>query len=164
MPVTYTHHVVPYRGFIKELKQLDSRLGVKFRYDIERFVITWDMPVGPSHELFVVRDERGGFRQPDKRDLLFLCANDLHRTDLRSHLSKTERLIQEFRERQERYEEDEVKGMTADGKIQLMNAYRETFNTGGKPSAHRRIGLNPRGLTLDQMDKLIKRNETEQTI
>lgn len=151
----YSTMYLPDRAFREELKRLDERLGCKYRYDIERFVITWDMPVGPCAELLVVRDERGGFRHPDKREIMMLCEGDLHRTDLKDRLNKTEKYMREYRENREKYVKDEIRNQTKDDKIQLMDAYRSVFNVGSKRPTFRRIAPKARGKTYDELQKCI---------
>lgn len=147
----YSSQYSPDRAFMKQLKKLDKRLGCKYRVDIERFVITWDMPVGPFAELLVVRDEYGGFRHPDMRELIMLCEGDLHRTDLKERLQKTESYLREYREKEEKKIRQEIKEATIDDRIQLMQAYREAFNVGTKRSAFRRITHKPKGKTTNEL-------------
>jgi hypothetical protein len=106
MENNYSNMYLPDRSFREDLRKLDPRLGCKYRLDIERFVITWDMSVGPCSELMVVRDERGGFRHPDKREINMLCEGDLHRTDLKDRLNKTEKYMADYREKQAAFVQD----------------------------------------------------------
>lgn len=150
----YSGEYIPDRAFISDLKRLDQRLGCKYRVDLNRFVITWEMPIGPCAELLVVRSETGGFRQPDNRELTMLCEGDLHRTDLKTRLQKTEKYMRDYRERLEAHERDELRQQTKDDKIQLMQTYRDVFNIGTKKSAHRRIAQRPKGKTYKARNEL----------
>ena len=140
---TYSGRVKPDRFFMKQLKELDPRLGIRFREDLDRFVVTWEKIYGPPDEIMVV--SKPYFRQPDRRELIFLCSGDLHRTDMRERLQKTAHYFEKHRADEEAMQRDEIRNMTKDDKIQLSNVFRDTFNTGGKPSAIRRIEPKPKG-------------------
>lgn len=146
---TYSGRCKPDRHFMKQLKELDPRLGCKFREDLERFVITWEKIWGPPDEIMVV--SKSHFRQPDMRELMFLCEGDLHRTDMRERLELSAAYFADYRKTEEEYQADEIRNMTKDDKIQLANAFRQTYNTGGKPSAVRRIVPKHRGKTVEEL-------------
>jgi len=151
----YTGTYKPNRVFMQDLKRLDKRLGCKYRYDLERFVITWDMPYGDDAEMFVVKDDRGGFRQPDIRDIYMLCQGDIHRTDLKERIQRTEKYMTDYREKERKHEKDEIRNMTKDGKIQLVNAYKRQFNLGKAGHEFRRIVPKPRGKTVDELQNCL---------
>ena len=153
--IVYSKIYTPDRAFMSKLKQLDKRLDCIYRLDIERFVITWHMPAGPPSELFVVRDETGGFRHPDMRELYMLSEGDLHRSDLKDRIERTEKYMSEYRERQEAMEADEIKNQTKDDRIQLSQAYRSAFNVGTKKSAHRRIMPKTKGKAFNELDACV---------
>ncbi len=146
---TYSGRVKPDRHFMKQLKAIDNRLGCLFREDLSRFVITWEKIWGPPDEIMVV--SKPHFRQPDMRELMFLCEGDLHRTDMRERLEISAAYFADYRERQAASEADEIRNQTKDDKIQLANAFRQVFNTGGKPSAIRRITPPVKGKTLEEL-------------
>ena len=152
---TYTEMYKPDRTFMADLKRLDKRLGCKYRYDLGLFAITWKMPYGEDAEMFLVRDESGGFRHPDVRDLMMLCEGDLHRTDIKDRVQKTEKYMSDYREKQEKNEKDEIRSATKEGKIQLMNAYKGAFNLGKTNVEFRRITPKPRGKTIDELQNCI---------
>lgn len=145
----YSGRCKPDRYFMKQLKALDNRLGCQFREDLGRFVITWEKIWGPPDEIMVV--SKPHFRQPDMRELMFLCEGDLHRTDMRERLEMSATYFAEYRKKEEEYQADEIRNMTKDDKIQLANAFRQTYNTGGKPSAVRRIVPKHRGRTIEEL-------------
>lgn len=149
--IIYSKIYLPDRVFMQKLKQLDKRLDCIYRLDLERFVITWQMPAGPPAELFVVRSETGGFRHPDMRELNMLADGDLHRTDLRDRLDRTEKYMREYREHEEKFEADEIRNQTKDDKLQLSQAYRSAFNIGTKRSAHRRIVPKTKGKAFNEL-------------
>ncbi len=146
---TYSNRCQPDRFFMKQLKELDPRLGCKFREDLERFVITWERFWGQPDEIMVV--SKPHFRQPDRRELLFLCGGDLHRKDMREQLEEGSAYFHAHRKAQDDFAADEHRNATKDDKIQLANAYREVYNTGGKPSAIRRITPPIKGKTVDEL-------------
>lgn len=145
MGKTYSHRCQPDRFFMKQLKKLDPRLGCRFREDLERFVLTWEKFHGPPDEIMVV--SKPYYRQPDRRELLLLSEGDLHRTDMRERLEISAAYFEDYKKKEKAMQADEIRNMTKDDKIQLSNTYRKVFNTGGKPSAHRRIPPPVKGKT-----------------
>ena len=150
---TYSSRVKPDRFFMKQLKELDSRLGCRFREDLERFVITWEKFYGPPDEIMVV--SKSHFRQPDRRELIFLSDGDLHRMDMRERLEMTAAYFEDYRKREDENVADDIRNMTKDDKIQLLNTFRKVYNTGGKPSAFRRITPPVKGKTANELDNCI---------
>ena len=150
MKKVYSGRCKPDRFFMKQLKALDNRLGCRFREDLNRFVITWEKIYGPPDEIMVV--SKSHFRQPDNRELMFLSDGDLHRTDMRERLEKTAHYFEQYRKKEEEYQADEIRNMTKDDKIQLANAFRKTFNTGGKASAFRRIVPKHKGKSANELE------------
>ena len=153
----YTEMYKADRVFMARLKALDKKLDCKYRYDLGKFVITWWMPYGEPAELFVVNDKDSGFRHPDRRDIDMLCEGDIHATNLREKLDKTEKYMSDYRAKQEANRVDEIKHATKGSRIQLMNAYRDVFNTGGKKAEHRRIIHKHKGQTIDELQKCVAR-------
>lgn len=141
----YSSEYRPDPNFTKRLKQLDPRLGCRFRHDLRKFAITFDRVVGPPAEVLIVRSEGGDFRQPDKRELDVLCEGDLHKTDIKTRLDKADNYMREYRRDQQKEVESRIDLATKDDKIQLKNAYRKSFNLGSKQSEFRRIQPKPKG-------------------
>ena len=113
----------PDRVFLQDLKTLDPRLDVMWNRDIERFVITFKRATGTPVSLFVVkRDEDGGFRQPDNRDILFLKRHDLSRTSLNAYLNEISSYMEGYREKKRKESAENFRDMTKDDKIQLAKA------------------------------------------
>lgn len=146
----YSSEYRPDPTFTKRLKELDPRLGCKFRHDLRKFAITFDRVVGPPSEVLIVKSESGGFRHPDQRELKVLCDGDLHRTDIKTKLDKADNYMRDCREKQDAHVADELRNKTKEDKIQLKNAVRSAFNLGGKPSAFRRIKLKPKGKKINK--------------
>jgi len=145
----YSTRYIPDAFFMKQLKELDQRLGCRFREDLDRFVITWEKFWGLPDEVMVV--SKPGFRQPDRRELLKLCGGDLHRQDMRSRLNETAAYFADYEKRQNDFVADELRAQTREDKTQLKNTYRKVFNTGGKASAHRRITPKAKGETIAEI-------------
>lgn len=134
----------PDRVFMRRLKNLDPRLGCKYRHDVEKFVITHDRAIGPPAEIFLVETTRGDFRQPSQYDIHTLCEGDLHRTDVRTRMDKATRYMENHRKKEEENAESEIRDRTKDDKLQLMNTYVKAFNLGKGNSAFRRITPKPK--------------------
>ena len=148
----YSNEYSPDRTFVKRLKQLDPRLGCKFRTDLRKFAITFDRVVGPPAEVLIVNNN-GGFRQPDERELKVLNDGDLQKTDIRTRLDRADNYMRDYRKKQEKEISDRIDLATKDDRIQLKNAYRKSFNTGGKPSEFRRIIHKPKGKKASALSK-----------
>ncbi len=153
MKKPYSNRYKPDAFFMRQLKELDQRLGCRFREDLQRFVITWEKVWGMPDEIMVVCKPR--FRQPDRRELMFLCEGDLHRGDMRDRLNKSAAYFEDYRKRQDASVADDFRNMTKDDQVQLKNTFRKVYNTGGKPSTHRRIIPKARGKSVDELSKCI---------
>lgn len=135
----------PDRVFVKRLKTLDRKLGVKFAKSHGRFVVTYDRPVGGPANIFVVKGDHGEFRQPDKRDMDFLLSGDLNNEDMKTKLQKSATYMEKAREKNRKDAKDNIRDMTKDGKIQLSNAFSKIAGGGKGNSTFRRIEPKPRG-------------------
>ena len=154
----YSSEYRPDPAFTKKLKELDPRLGCKFRHDLRRFAVTFDRTVGSPAEVLIVKGEYGEFRQPDERELKVLNEGDLQRTDIRTRLNKADNYMRDYREKQEAHVTDEIRNRTKDDKIQLVNAYRKSFNTSGKPlPAFRKITPKSKGKKITEASALPKK-------
>lgn len=124
-------------SFMKQLKALDSRLGVKFNG--EHFVVTFQRPGQAEYNVWKVVDERGGFRQPDQRELEMLRESNLERIGPDERFNLAREYMERFRSDARERVKDEVKGMTRDSRIQLVQAFRRVAGSGKGNSAFRRI-------------------------
>ena len=112
------------RSFMKDLKNMDPRLGIKF--NDKHFVVTYDRGHGQPVNIYRVKADDGGYRQPDKRDLLVLKAGDLAEGDSAEvRLRKSAYASELIRREEDRKIHEEIRGMTRDGKIQLTNAFKK---------------------------------------
>lgn len=129
----------PDRVFVKNLKQLDPRLGCYFNKDHNHFVVTFQRPVGKPAEILMVETQDGGFRQPDRREIDCLCEGDLHRTDVKARLQKGAAYMEKYREKQDKEIRESIRDATKDDSQQLKSAYAKATNDGKCNSAFRRI-------------------------
>lgn len=139
----------PDRVFMQDLKRLDPKLGCYFEFNHGHFVVTYERAVGGSVPIFMVEDERGGFRQPDQRDINKLHEYDIHRESMKDKLQRSAKYMEEAREKQKKRTADEIRNMTKDGKHQLARDFARL--RGGKHNAtFRRINLKPKGEIFNQ--------------
>jgi hypothetical protein len=130
------------RSFMKDLKSLDRKLSAKFNG--EHVVITYDRGHGEPVNILRIRGEDGGFKQPDRRDLMIIKGGDL------AEGPKMDTRLREAAYRSERQQEDakrkaaaEIRAMTLDGKNQLVKAYTQKFNLSKGNATFRRIAHKP---------------------
>ena len=127
----------PERGFVKSLKTMDKKLGIKFNG--KNFVVTYDRPYGEPANIHLVRTADGGFRQPDTRDLNFIKSGDMENDRLKDRLDRLARHCEDIRAKMKKKGREEIRDMTKDNKVQLKNAFIKANNLGKANSAFRRI-------------------------
>ena len=104
--------------------------------------------------ILLIKSEDGGFRQPDKRDLIKLFESDTHRVDAHTQIKFAAEYMEKVREKEKKKRRDTIREMTKDDKLQL--APKIARLTGGKfNSTFRRIDLKQRGQTVDELQKCI---------
>ena len=131
------------RGFMKNLKNLDRRLGVKFNGD--NFVITYDRGYGEPVNLHMVKRDDGGFRQPDMRDMKVIYDGDMTNKKPELELAKRAYELLSVREESKRKSKEAFRDMTKDDRIQLMNAFQKAHGVGKNKAAFRPIKHKPKG-------------------
>jgi hypothetical protein len=137
---------------VKDLREFDPLLRVRFERRLERFVVTKRRAFGDDFNVLVVETEDGQFRQPDRRDIKALYDGDLWRHGgVQERIRSGEERMKKHEEDRDKEIEEESRARTLDSKIQLGNAYRKTFNEGSKAPELRRIELNRRGLTIEEI-------------
>ena len=132
----------PERGFLRDLKNLDKRLGVKF--NDQHFVVTYDRGHGEPVNILRVMGEGGSFRQPDKRDLMVIKGGDLAegpKMDLR--LKEAAYKAELIRQRDKRKAHENIRDMTKDSKNQLTKAFIQATNQSKGNATFRRIDHKP---------------------
>lgn len=133
----------PDRTFMKDLKFLDRRLDVKFNG--QHFIITFDRGHGDPVNIWVVKDEDGGFRQPDSRDLAALHRGDLAKMKPDEYLRMISQHFEEYREKTKAKFRQEMRDRTKDDQRQLKEAFRQVVL--GDPKANatfRRVNVKPK--------------------
>jgi hypothetical protein len=128
------------RSFLRDLKNLDRRLGMKFNG--EHFVVTYERGLGQPVNILRIRGENGSFRQPDQRDLKIIKGGDLavKREETYAEAAYKEELVQ--REITHKRHEN-FRDMTKDGKNQLAKAFTQAFNHSKGNATFRRIDHKP---------------------
>lgn len=131
--------VKPPRGFMRDLKRLDRRLGCFFNAEDEVFVITYLRPQGDPVPIAKCagRQEDGSFRYPDSRDLEFVASGDLERESIHSRLDKAAYYMEKYREKKREEARENIRNLTKDDKIQLKNAMARIADGGKHNSAFR---------------------------
>jgi len=132
----------PDRSFMRDLRNLDRRLGVKFNG--QNFVVTYDRGYGEPVNIHRIKADGGGFRQPDKRDLGIIKGGDLEEGDkMETRLNKLAYASEVMRRTAREKAAEEIRAMTADNKNQLAKAVMQATNMGKGNSAFRRIPYKP---------------------
>ena len=140
-------------GFMKSLHSLDRRLGCHYDDDLERFVVTFQRAWGKPIPLFLVETETGGFRRPAEMDIRYLRQWDMGNMTVNERLTKVTSYMERVREQTRKRGQDNIRGMTKDDKIQLMNAFGKIYGAGKFNSAFRRITPKPKGDVFNVVDK-----------
>jgi hypothetical protein len=139
--------------FVRDLREFDPQLRIRFERRFEKFVITKRRAFGDDWNVLVVQTDNGDFRQPDQRDIKKLYDGDLWRHGgVKERIRSGEEKMLAAQPKDIANAEDELKARTRENKIQLSNAYRKTFNDGSKSPEIRRIDVqNPRARTVEQI-------------
>ena len=142
-------HYTPARVFVKDIKDLDPKLGCKFEPKHGHFVVTYDRVVGGPVPICMVKGKNGEFRQPDKRDLDFIKSGDRNNVDVESRLRKSAQYMEKAREKAKKDASDNIRNMTKDGKIQLANKFSQLGGGGKGNSTFRRIKPKLKGTVVN---------------
>lgn len=137
--------IKPERGFIKNLKSLDRRLDCVFRPEHGHFVIRYNRGYGEPVNLHLVKTEGGDFRQPDNRDLKIIYDGDMTNKRAEVELSKRAYELMSMRDRDKEKAKENIRYMTKDDRIQLMNAFQKAHGLGKNKAAFRQISYKPKG-------------------
>ena len=130
------------RSFLKDLKNLDKRLDVK--WNSEHFVITYERGYGEPVNILRVMGEGKNFRQPDQRDLSIIKGGDLSEgPKMESRLREAAYRAECIREIDKRKAHENIRDMTKDSKNQLSKAFIQATNQGKGNATFRRIDHKP---------------------
>lgn len=135
------------KSFVKDLRNLDKRLGVKF--NDRNFVVTYERGYGEPVNIFLIKNEDGGFRQPDQRDLKVIKSGDLAEGEsMESRLKRRAYISEKMREKMRENTSQEIRDMTKDNKNQLAKVISQKMNTSKGNAAFRRITPKKKGVTI----------------
>ena len=129
--------VTPDWAFVKRMKALNKRLDIKFNGT--HLVITFHTGRYGDVNIWQVVDEKGGFRQPDQRELDMLAESDLERLgpEQRWNLALAHMMGERYRQREAARED--IHDRTKDNRIQLSQAFARAAGYSKANSAFRRI-------------------------
>ena len=134
--------VRPDRAFMRDLKNMDKRLGCKFNG--QNFVLTYDRGYGEPVNVLLVKRDDGGFRQPTGRDLEVSRGGDLASGEnVEVRLQKIARACYEMRESITRKRRENIRDMTKDDKNYLMDKIGRIAGQGKPRPAYRPVPHKP---------------------
>jgi hypothetical protein len=130
------------RGFLKDLKTLDKRLSVKFNGD--HFIVCFDRGYSEPVNVYRVKADDGGFRQPDRRDLEIIKGGDLNNGDrMEVRLKKIAYASEKIRRQMREKARNEIRDMTKDNRLQLKRWIGDRANSSKSNAEFRRIPHKP---------------------
>lgn len=144
--------MTPDVGFMKNLKTMDRRLDCAWNPRINRFVITFERAHKGSVPILVIQSEDKKMRYPDQRDLDFLAEGDIERVSVKERCERTATYFERYREKKAKEAHDNIRGMTKDDKIQLMQRYSRMAGVGKGNSAFRRITPKKKGKSANELE------------
>lgn len=133
-------------AFYKRLKRIDKRLDVRWNRNVERWLIVYVRPNGQDAAMFLVETEANQYRHPDRRDLVRLKAADMATKRVQDMLRESAEYMYSYREKQISQARENIRLMTVDDKIQLMQKFSKLAGSGKGNSAFRRIQARARGI------------------
>lgn len=138
-------HPTPDRSFMRDLKLMDSRLGIKFNGN--NFVICYDRGYGEPVNIHRINNDDGSFRQPNKIDLMILKGGDLEGSvdSMKNRLNKLAYMSEQMRKKQRAKAKENIRDMTKDSKLQLKRWVLQHANVSKANAEFRRVKLKPRG-------------------
>ena len=150
MPLT-----APDSSFMKQLKELDPKLGCEFIPNVpDKFVITYERPIGDPASIWVVKNDDGSFRVPDGRDILKLKASDVHKEDVKTRFRRSAKYMEDYRRDHNRKLEEGIYERTKDDYIQMR---RVTDQVDGNPKAmsgaFRKVNPKLKGIKAEEIGK-----------
>jgi len=122
----------PDHGFVRKLKEIDTKLGCFFNQDAALVIVTYTRATGEPVPIYTVKNADGKFRVPDQRDIDKILQGDLNKSSVKDRLGKTARYMNEYREKQRKKARAAFDDNTRDNKHQLIRAFAKINNPGGK--------------------------------
>jgi hypothetical protein len=140
--------VRPDWGFMRELGRINRKLGCKFNGT--HFVITYTTEKYGEVNIWKVADEKGGFRQPDKRDLDMIEGSNLENRTIDEHFNLIKAYMEQYDEKKKADRKDTIRHLTLDNRVSLAQAFGRVAGYSKSNSAFRRIrfdkGMLPSGV------------------
>lgn len=135
----------PSRYFMKQLKDLDPKLGCFYNKNIHKFIITFQRVTGEPVPIMQVKTEDDGFRFPDNRDIIKLHESDTQRVPMHERLNIVSKYMYDYREKKRAESKENLRLMTIDDKKQLRKAVGRLHSPKFDSSIFRKIKNKPKG-------------------
>ncbi len=134
----------PDPGFVRKLKAYSPDLDIRFSRNWGCFVITQKSQMSGDVPLFRIDGDNtgGGYRQPDDRDIMKIYEADRWNRsehDWKSTIKRGEDYMLQHEIDQDERVKAELRDVTKDDKLQLINAYKNAFNLGKVGSEFRKV-------------------------
>jgi len=133
------------RFFMKQLKDLDPRLGCHYNSDIHRFVIAYERLSTDEPVPIIVVSKDEGFRYPDRREINILHESDQQRVSMKEQLERSAKYMEDYRNRARIASRENLRLMTIDDRRQLRRAVGKLHGPKVDASMFRKIIHKPRG-------------------
>lgn len=131
--------------FLRRLKRIDKRLDMYWSEAPERWVMAYEKPDKTLVNMFIIETEDHEYRHPDKRDLVRIKAADLVAKDAVTRQREAAQYMIDTREKDRKRAKDNIRDMTRDDRVQLMQAFARLSGSGKGNSAFRRVQARARG-------------------
>lgn len=131
--------------FVKRLKRIDKRLDMHWSAEPERWLMVYDKGDKNFVNMFLIETEDHQYRHPDKRDLVRIRVADLATKSAEKRLKESAEYMAETRLKDRQNAKEDIRHMTLDNKIQLMQAFSKAAGYSKGNSAFRRIKAKVRG-------------------
>lgn len=129
--------VKPDWAFMKRMKAMNPRLGIKFNGT--HFVITYLTDRYGEVNIWKVVGEKREFRQPDQREIDMLEGSDIEKVDPKENMNLVDMYMKKYKEDARTHARQEIRDMTKDGKVVLAQAFGKIAGYSKSNSAFRRI-------------------------
>ena len=131
--------------FVKRLKRIDERLDMQWSAEPERWLMVYDKGSKDFVNMFLIETEDHQYRHPDNRDLVRIRVADLATKSAEKRFKESAEYMAEARIKDREDAKENIRLMTLDGKIQLMQKFAQAAGYSKGNSAFRRIKAKARG-------------------
>lgn len=132
-------------SFLSRLKRIDKRLDMQWVREPERWLMVYDKGNHNYVNMFLIETEDHQYRHPDRRDLVRIRIADLATKDIKYRLREAAEYMADERLKDRKRAKENIRHMTLDNKIQLMQAFSKAAGASKGNSAFRRIQAKARG-------------------